>query len=217
MEQTEIEQREKLISDVEPIDDSAAKLPMNEEQIKEIVEEPLQDAVLDLIKEKGIRTVSTSANKNDIENGYGYIAVDYENLSQNNKRKLDKQGYKTVEYGQKDRYKVVELKFQINKNTTVEEIKKEAQKIVNKFELQEPNWIKEYSVEDVMEIFSYKPEERENFLKEAKEEKSSGYYFNQETQKFYDSKWLHDIKMKLNKKIKEITNTEINENLVHTS
>jgi len=200
MEQTEIEQREKLISDVEPIDDSAAKLPMNEEQIKEIVEEPLQDAVLDLIKEKGIRTVSTSANKNDIENGYGYIAVDYENLSQNNKRKLDKQGYKTVEYGQKDRYKVVELKFQINKNTTVEEIKKEAQKIVNKFELQEPNWIKEYSVEDVMEIFSYKPEEKENFLKEAKEEKSSGYYFNQKTQKFYDSKWLHDIKMELNKK-----------------
>lgn len=197
----EYEKSEKLISDIEPIEVSANMLLKDEEDINKMIEEPLQKQIKEII-EKGIKPLSSSANKKDIEAGYGHIIIDYESLSDENKNIVRKEGYKIIEFGTKEKKTAIEFKIPINQTTRIEEVREKAKKITKELNQQPANWIPEYSIEKIMEFFYYDPSEKEIFLKEYQQNPSdfAGYYLDKNN-KFYDSKWLFQIKENTTKKL----------------
>lgn len=188
--------KEKTISDIEPIQDSSCHIMVSPEDIRNRVEEPLQETVQSLIEEKGIQPISSSANKNDLENKYGYVTIDYESLSQENKDILEKEGYFVEDFGINNDIKVVDIKIPLDENSTVEEIKEKATQLTKPLKKQKADWIPEYSVEEIMKEFFYEPQEKDSFLKAGTED-LAGYFFDNQGQKFYDSEWLSNVKKKL--------------------
>ncbi len=188
--------KEKTISEIEPIDDTSCHTMAGLEDIRRMVEEPLQETIIELIQEKGVQPISSSANKNDIENEYGYITIDYDSLSQENKEILEKEGYEAEDFGIKKNIKVIDIKIPLEKDSTVEEIKQKAIQLTKQLKKQKADWIPEYSVDEIMREFFYQPEEKDEFL-ETEVEDLSGYYFDNQTQKFFDSEWLCNVKKKL--------------------
>lgn len=161
----------KIITEVEPIEQSREKMIETKEQIKELVEAPLLAACEELY-DKNIQTLSTSANKNDVLYG-GYINIDFDSLSEKNKEIAKTLG--ELSGGGNSRH--VKIKIPLNENTTVEEIKSFAESVVGKFEKQPMKWAPRYTLKDLREIYCDGEAQVEDF--------SGRYYYDSEEKLFY--------------------------------
>jgi hypothetical protein len=121
------------ISSIDPIEEGGSN-KITKEDLEIFVEAPLLEACK-ILYEKGIETVFSSANKKDISSGYAYLAIDFESLSEKNKKIALELGEIGKMHGSiiKDG---VYIKIPINRSSTVGEVKQEAIEIAEKFEQQ---------------------------------------------------------------------------------
>ena len=163
----------KAVIEIEPIQESRGSMVKTRDQIKKLVEVPLLSACEELY-DKNIRTVSTSANKKDIESGRpGYIIIDFGSLSEEN-RKIARQ---LGELSHEDNTGQILIEIPLAKNTTADEIKKFAESIAHKFEKQLMTWAPTYTLQDLREIYCDNEAQVEDFI--------DGYYYNPKEKLFY--------------------------------
>ena len=122
------------ISSIEPIEEGGLAVENREDLIK-VVESPLLKAC-EVLFDKGIQTVFSSANKKDVSLGKGHIAIDYESLNEANKKIALEIGELGIIHGSTPRQGVY-IKIPINKQSTLGEISEQALELVSRFEDQE--------------------------------------------------------------------------------
>ncbi len=147
-------QRPTSLSEVAPIEENRNQIIREKKQIKDLVESPLLLTCEDLW-DKNIKTISTSANKKDIEAGNASIIIDFESLSEDNKQ-IARQYGSPVDY---DNIKVVEIIIPISKETTVEELSQKAFDIASAFKKQPFLWAPTYTAEALKKAYGISPEE----------------------------------------------------------
>ncbi len=118
------------ISSVKPIEEGGL-LVRNVDDLKELVEAPLLEACQVLFI-KGIKTVFSSANEKDVESGYVYITIDYNTLSEENKKIALNAGELESVHGSIQSQGVY-IKIPITENSTVGEIKEKSLGIARSF------------------------------------------------------------------------------------
>lgn len=123
-----------LISDIEPVEEGGITVP-SKEYLKNFVEYPLLEAC-ELLFDKGIRTIFSSANKKDLIIGHAHIALDWEQLSPANQQIAEKLGEEGIIHGSRTR-KGIYLQIPVTRSSTVGDIKEQALTLVNQFENQE--------------------------------------------------------------------------------
>ncbi|MFA5751212.1 MAG: hypothetical protein WCX79_02255 [Candidatus Paceibacterota bacterium] len=122
------------ISLVEPIEEGGLDPKTSGRSIETLVEYPLLEAAK-AFTSKGIKTVSSSANKKNIKDGEVYIILDYSSLNETNRNVVE--GIAKVyeqQFGKKD--KLAKISVPINDKTTVGDIIMKFREITNKFENQ---------------------------------------------------------------------------------
>jgi hypothetical protein len=137
-----------LIEQTEAIHESS-HIPKDRDHLAELLEPPVKDACLQLY-DKNIRTIMSSANKKDMSTGYGYISMDYDQLSEENKRIAEEIGAieKRGEGGT-----VARIKFPISPSTTVDDISKASQELADKFVKQKMTWVPRYTIAQINELY----------------------------------------------------------------
>lgn len=179
-------EEENSISDIEAIEESSGFVIKNESDIEKIVEAPLVEACKELYR-KNIETVSSSANKKDIET---YIEINKETLSVRNKEilkeiKKDKK-FNYLKILDNENEKTIKVKILLERmGVTVKEIREKIRNFTKKLERQEPRWIRErhvYKSEDIEKIYGFEAgsTKKEDWEKE-------GYYYDQENNLFFES------------------------------
>ncbi len=182
-----------LILDIDPIEVSSSEIIATKEDVAQKIEEPLQESIVELM-EKGIKTLSSSANRKDIPIGYGHVILDYESLSQENKGVVKEQKYQVIEdFGLRKKIKVVEIRIPLDSSTTQKEFIRGCKEHTSFFKKQAANWIPTYSTSQIMEKYGYGLNEKEVFLTENPNG-VDGYYFDQAEGVFYLGEWLYEIK-----------------------
>jgi hypothetical protein len=182
-------EKEDSVLDIEPIEESVGFVIKSESDIEKIVEMPLVEACKELYR-KNIETISSSANKKDIENSTIYIEINKETLSSRNKEIL-----KEIKKDKKfDYLKILDsksektLKIEILLEKTgfsIKEVREKIKDFTKKLERQEPRWIKEkhvYKKEDLERIYGC-----ESGSTEKEEWEKEGYYYDQESNLFFES------------------------------
>ncbi len=190
----------KLITQIEPKEDSGWRVIRNKEMISEMVELPLIDACKGLY-EKNIETVSTSANRKDVEDAdpekgpRAYIEINKESMSKENMEILRSvrenlfNDY-TVEGFDDDSEKTVMIYIPFNENSSVDEIRIKAENLAEMFKKQEPLWI---SNNKERYIKSRETLEKEWNVEESTREdwENEGYYYDAEEGLFYESEEIY--------------------------
>ncbi len=120
------------ISDIEPIEQGGLT-PQDREGLRNLVEAPLLDAC-QLLYDKGVKTVFSSANKKDVGR-YGSIDIDFESLSPNNKTIALRIGKANGIWGSIPR-KGVSIQIPITPQSTLGEIREAGLAIAQQFEQQ---------------------------------------------------------------------------------
>ncbi len=152
---------------------------LTKENLTKLVEAPLLEACEELY-DKNIQTIMSSANQKDIEyGGNAYIDIDFDSLSEENKLIATQLGELFEMHGFKPK-KCIKLKFPVNENTTVGEIRKIAHEAVSKFKKQEMTWAKRYNLDDLAKIYMV-PRETLN------PESFPDMYYDAQTGYFYES------------------------------
>lgn len=136
------------ISEVAPIRESRNTMVRTREQLRELVEGPLLSACEEFY-DKNIRTLSASANKQDIKYGAAHIVIDFDSLSKENKEI----GKQIGEVYWADNINQLDIKISISADSTFEEIKAFAESIAHKFTKQEMTWAPSYTLEQVRKIY----------------------------------------------------------------
>jgi hypothetical protein len=121
------------ISQVEPIEEPGVEIK-NSRDLEKVVEYPLLEAC-QILRDKGINTVFSSANKKDIQMGYCHIAIEFDSLSPKNKEVAAEIGEHGNLHGSVNRGGIY-LKIPLNQDSTVGEIKQKAIELVSRFETQ---------------------------------------------------------------------------------
>lgn len=121
------------LSAIQPITKSAL-VPNSREDLVNIVEAPLLEAC-QILYDKNIKTVMSSANKEDMKSGIAWIAIDVGSLSEENKEVAKELGKIYMMHGSVPR-PAINLEISISQNTTVDDIRKIALKMVEKFKQQ---------------------------------------------------------------------------------
>lgn len=119
------------ISSIEPIEEGGVVVE-SKENLKKVVESPLLKSC-DLLFDKGIQTIFSSANKKDIEIGKGHIAIDFESLSEDNKKIALEIGKLGTIHGSTPRQGIY-LEIPINDQSTLGEINEYTLNLVSQFE-----------------------------------------------------------------------------------
>ena len=122
-----------LISSVEPIEEGGVTVG-SAEDLDAVVEAPLLDACK-ILHEKGIRTVFSSANKKDVADGYVYIALDLETLSEKNREIALRVGKPGKIHGA-TMVDGIFIEIPVTESSTVGVVRQEAIRIVQQFEQQ---------------------------------------------------------------------------------
>ena len=120
------------ISEVEPIEGGGIEA-ISKEDLRQIVEPPLV-AACEVLFDKGIKTVFSSANKKDV-GGTGHIAIDFDSLSTANQGVAMRIGVEGIIHGAVPK-KGIYLEFPITQYSTVGEIREATLALANKFESQ---------------------------------------------------------------------------------
>lgn len=119
------------LSDIEPIEEGGVNVRARED-LRSCVELPLLEAC-ELLFDKGVPTIFSSANRKDIGVGHAHIALDYEMLSPENKVIADKLGKEGIIHGSRPR-KGIYLEIPVNAHSTLGEIKERGLALANEFE-----------------------------------------------------------------------------------
>lgn len=183
------------VSNIEPIEESNDFLLREEEDVERIVEMPLIEVCKELYR-KNIKTVSSSANRKDIES-FGekepsaYIEIEKESLSEENLEILKKMkddpefDYLRVEGLKDEKEKTLMIHILLNKvGFSVKDIMKGARSFVNKMKAQEPLWIIRshiYKIEDLEKKYGYSEKTDPDIWTEE------GYYYDKESDSFFES------------------------------
>ncbi|MEN9647864.1 MAG: hypothetical protein RLY57_668 [Candidatus Parcubacteria bacterium] len=129
MEKRFAEQNKEPIPDETPLVDI---LPIQEgsvdvgsrESLAQVVEAPLLGAC-QMLYDKGIETLMSSANSNDIRGGNAYIDINYTRLSDENKKIAEELGGRMFKmHGPEPRIVCVKITFPVDTTTTVGDIRK---------------------------------------------------------------------------------------------
>jgi hypothetical protein len=118
------------LSEVEPIEECSYEAA-TKERLADLVEAPLLEAC-EVLYEKGIRTIMSAASKKDLQNGEVYIDIEFDSLSEENKQIALSLGNQFKMHGSMPMI-CIKLKFPINTESTVGEIRKAASEVVNQF------------------------------------------------------------------------------------
>ncbi len=169
------------------------------EQIKDIVEAPLVEAC-EVFWDKNIKSRESSANFEDIKSGYCWITIDWDSLSDENKI-IGKQSGELLNDPVDGN--ILNIKIPVEKTVTQEEISKKALNIATAFQKQKAVWISGTSLEDQIKAYrgmikgGVTKDEIEKEIerisqpgvweKECKERKG---YFDEETERYYQSEEL---------------------------
>ena len=150
---------------------------LRKRDLKGLAETPLLKACYSLY-DKGIQTAETSANEDDVRNGYAVISVDYETLSKKNRAIADAKFGSYMREGKK----YVEIKIPIGPTTRPKEIETESLKIAAVFEKQALLGVKSYTFEQLCDSCGVDPRtvKRESFKGE--------YYYDSVEDRYYLSK-----------------------------
>lgn len=211
MEQNPLENKKPItssLSEVLPIHKTRGIAITTKEQIKEIVESPLVKAC-EIFWDKNIQTYESSANSESIKTGTAWIRINFDTLSDENKKIASQYGQpyeEAMNAGQ-----MIELPIQIKGNETVDEISDKAADIANEFKKQKATWISGTTLQEHIDWLNKRygkyPETAQEIerLKQPgvweKEETEKGRYFDPETQMVFSSeeyfkKWKESSDLK---------------------
>jgi hypothetical protein len=201
---TNLDSKKLTISKVPIIDKSRSIMIAKRQEIKELVESPLIDACK-IFWDKNIRTLETSANEKDTQTGHAYIGIDFNNLSQENRKIAKRYGDTHDDLGST----VLRILIPVNESISITEISEKAVQIANAFQKQVATWITPITIESTLS--DYKKNYGAKHPKAVAQEearlrqpnawekhcKKLGYYFDPKTQTAYMSKEHYE---KINKK-----------------
>lgn len=159
----------------------------NREDIKRIVELPLVEAC-EVFWDKNIKTVESSANKENIQSGHGWILLDWNSLSDENKKiaELQSGNLRKAHGGSETLF--YDLEIPMSKDMLVKDISRTASDIANKFQKQKLTWAFGTTLEDrIAQIEKYKNSNPESFNKEVERLKQPGV-FESECKGYFDTK-----------------------------
>ena len=134
-----------LIKDIAPIRNRNETQP-NEENLADLVEAPLLEACRLLVR-KNIRTLSSSANREDV-GGNAHIMIDADHLSEDNLRILRELG--AVEVPKGHWYHHFSLKMSVDENTTAAEVAAHFLEIANRLQAQAYTWAQRTNFADLI-------------------------------------------------------------------
>lgn len=119
-----------LVSEIEPIEEGGISV-QSREDLRYFVEAPLLEAC-QLLFDKGVKTAFSSANRKDIGRS-GYIAIEYDSLTDTNKEIGKRLGTEGKIHGSIPK-KGIYLEIPISETSTLGEIKAKALELANQFE-----------------------------------------------------------------------------------
>ena len=143
-----------------------------------ILVEPLLVFAAERFWDLNIRTLSTSANAKDIGHT-GYIIIDYNSLSDENKKIAEEHGELIPNY---DGFPVIKFSLPITPETSTQSIQKQSDLFADKFKKQKAHWIPSYTLAEISKKYNAyhnEPELTPEFLIEQ------GLYYDKEGDKFY--------------------------------
>lgn len=173
-----IKEKSNSLADVPVIEESSNQMIISRDQLEKLIERPLLQACEELY-DKNIRTLSSSANKKDIEAGNVYVILDFDSLSEKNK-KIALNFASPIEY---DRLKAVKIIIPVSDKTTVDEISQEAMRISKAFQKQSASWIPKYTLKQLKKISEIPKDD--NMYDEPSAWKD--FYYDPKEQVFYMS------------------------------
>jgi len=166
----------KKLSEIEPIEEWRGTEIKNKEDLNGLIEAPLLTSCQELY-DKNIRTTGSSANKKDLENGFAYININFDTLSENNKQI----GKSIGEVFFADESNQLQIKIPVNAETTFGEIQNKAEEIAHQF-VKQQYLVVTYTLEDVKNFSGIDPDD-ESFGPESFPE----YYWSPKHKLFFIS------------------------------
>lgn len=142
------------LAEVPAIQESKNQMITRRDQIKDFVERPLLGACEDMW-DKNIRTLSTSANKEDIEVGEAYIIIDFDSLSEENKKVAQKLA-EPMDY---DGMRAVKIIIPVSETITTDDISQRAAEIAGAFKKQPATWVPKYTLAYLKKVFRIDPKD----------------------------------------------------------
>ncbi|EKD23773.1 MAG: hypothetical protein ACD_81C00185G0011 [uncultured bacterium] len=140
------------IAEIAPIEESRNTWVRDRKHLKELVEAPLLSAC-EVLWDKNIRTLSTSANTKDIKYGSAHLIIDFDSLSDENKKIGENLG--EVFWG--DNMNQLKIEIPVTESSTTNDIKSLADSIAHKFGNQKMTWAPFYTLEQVRRIYGIDP------------------------------------------------------------
>ncbi len=163
------------LEEINPIE-NGGQIPVSREQLFELVETPLAEACA-LLYDKNIKTISSSANKQDLASGEAYIVIDFDTLSRENQQIA-------LEFAEPHTYhgsnpgRGVKLSFAIDQTTDLQELSRQAREAADRFKKQPMMWAPSHTREEL----GIAPGD------DLKPWEDAGYFFDPKTDRFYQSK-----------------------------
>jgi len=176
-------QNKHLLTDVERIHESRAQVIKTKEEIAKYVERPLLKAC-EALWDRGIRTLESSANKEDHKaRGYAYIVVDYGSLSDENKKIVDQSEDidDLSDYDGLTKAFVLKIPFE-SIDMDQEKIAQKALELASRFHKQPAIWVPRILLKELKERYSYEPNEKVDPQIFVWEE---GFYYDKKENIFY--------------------------------
>ena len=136
-----------LIKDIEPKGNRNETHP-TEENLPELVEEPLLEACIRLVR-KNIKTVATTANKNNIGE-HAELLISADGLSPQNRElamSLDGEEVQSGHWGN-----IFVFTYPLREDSTVEEVQIHFNRIAESFEIQPYTWARKSNFADTIEM-----------------------------------------------------------------
>ncbi|MEI8270689.1 MAG: hypothetical protein WCG45_04935 [bacterium] len=206
MEGSFLEQKNKLIG-ISAIEKSRGISITKKEQIKELVEQPLVKAC-EIFWDKNIKTYESSANNKNIKEGFCWVRIDFNALSEENKNI-------GMQIGEQQENNLgentLEIKIPITEVATIDEISNSAIEIANKFQKQKALWVNPITLDETISHYEKRygskypeavTEEKERLSQPGvweEECRKLGYFFDVKTQKAYKSEELYNKVEEFNK------------------
>lgn len=164
------------VTEISPIKESRNRSLRTKEGLQELVEAPLLKACEELY-DKNIRTLSTSANSENITYGDGgHIVIDFDTLSDENKSIGKQLG--TITFA--DDMNQLSIDIPMTQTTTVEEIETAAESIAHEFKKQEMTWAPVWTIDQVRTMYGIALDEEFE-----PQDFADQFYYDEESKLFY--------------------------------
>lgn len=177
------EKKPATIAEMRPIEESRNIPILGKEAISKLVETPLVSAC-EILYDKNIQTLASSANAKDIAIGYGHLIINFDTLSEENQELAKRLG----EVDEYDGMQAVLIKIPISETSTVEDIRAQVDAIAEAFLPQSGSWIETRTLEDFQRI--YGPNLTEEDLRSWSPEEG-GWYYDSNSNRYYPSEELY--------------------------